>query len=405
MFKKLYGVAHKMKANLRTILTTALVPALILVGCGSPAADNIPANEETVSEETIVPRPDDGRTVVGISMPDKLLERWNRDGAFLEDQFKGAGCEVILRFANNLIDTQTDDLKDMIAQGADLLVISAVDGSAISSVLEEARRQGVKVIAYDRLIMNTNAVDYYVSFDNYKVGELQADYIIASLGLEGSEEPRNIEFVTGDPVDNNARFFYRGAMDTLKPYIDADKLRVPSSQIGFYETATAQWSSDIAQQRLQIILGSYYPEDTRLDAVLCANDSTALGATRALQSDYKGPGNVIVTGQDADIANIYNILNGSQSMTVYKHLKDESVVTVALGKDILAGNNPSEDLIENAGWDFDCSFNEADYNNGKKVVPSYLLRPIAISKDNIDKELFKTGYYGYNKAGLIYATK
>ena len=204
-----------MKANLRTILTTALVPVLILVGCGSPAV-NTPANEETV-EETIVPRPDDGRTVVGISMPDKLLERWNRDGAFLEDQFKGAGCEVILKFANNLIDTQTDDLKDMIAEGADLLVISAVDGSAISSVLEDAHRQGIKVIAYDRLIMNTNAVDYYVSFDNYKVGELQADYIIASLGLEGSDEPRNIEFVTGDPVDNNARFFTEVPWTPLSP--------------------------------------------------------------------------------------------------------------------------------------------------------------------------------------------
>jgi putative multiple sugar transport system substrate-binding protein len=194
-------------------------------------------------------------------------------------------------------------------------------------------------------------------------------------------------------------------MDTLKPYLDSGQLQVPSSQSGFYETSTAQWSTDIAQQRLQIILNSYYPEGTRLDAVLCANDSTAVGVTRALEADYTGRNTVVVTGQDADISNIYNILEGTQSMTVYKHLKQESVVTVTLGQDILTGNEPAEDLISRAGWDFDCSYNISDYNNGNKVVPSYLLRPIAISAVNIEKELFKTGYYGRNSAGLIYATK
>ncbi len=383
------------------ILTTIL--SFILSGCSSAAPEQTTsAGEDAPAGLQGVERVDDGRTVVGISMPDRLLERWNRDGAYLKKQFEKADCEVILRYANNLIDTQISDLRDMIKEGADLLVVTAVDGAALSSVLEEAADYGVKVIAYDRLLMETDAVSYYVSFDNYMVGVLQAEYVISQLGLNTESSTRNIEFVTGDPVDNNARFFYQGAMDTLKPYLDSGKLHVLSTQTGFYETATAQWSTDIAQQRLQIILNSYYPKGTRLDAVLCANDSTALGATRALQADYNGNNKVIVTGQDGDIANIYNIIDGSQSMTVYKHLQEESVVTVALGKDIIAGNTPDDKLISNSAWDFDCTYDTEEYNNGNKVVPSYLLRPIAITADNIEKELFETGIYKRNSAGLIY---
>ncbi len=395
------------KIRLFSLLLSITLLTLTFTACGQAA--NTPANEESAeqvqTESKPVIRPDDGRTVVGISMPDRFLERWNIDGAFLKAQFENDGCEVVLRYANNLIDTQIKDIREMINQGADLLVITAVDGTALSSVLEDARDQGIKILAYDRLIMETDAVDYYVSFDNYKVGVLQANFIIAELGLKTAEAAQTIEFVTGDPVDNNARYFYNGAMDTLKPYLDSGILTVPSGQSGFFETATAQWSPDIAQQRLQIILNSYYPRGSRLDAVLCANDSTALGATRALEADYLEKNHVIVTGQDGDIANIYNILNGTQSMTVYKQLKQESIVTVSLGKAIVSGNLPDEDLIAQSGWDFDCTYNTSDYNNGNKVVPSYLLRPIAITAVNIEKELFETGYYQRNSGGLIYATK
>ena len=394
-----------MKNIFRKLSIIFLTAVLVFTGCGQAAGGSAPAQESAPKEDTFVPRADDGRTVVGISMPDRLLERWNRDGAFLKEQFERSGFEVMLEYANNLIDTQISNLRDMIDGGADLLVVTAVDGAAISGILEEAHRNGVRIIAYDRLIMNTDCVDYYVSFDNYQVGVLQAEYIIKALRLKSSRNVKNIEFVTGDPVDNNARYFYQGAFDTLKPYIDSGRLCVPSGQKGFYETATAQWSTDIAQQRVQIILNSYYPEGTRLDALLCANDSTALGAARAVISDYPGLNKVVITGQDADIANIYNILNGEQSMTVYKHLKQESVVTVSLGKDILEGNTPGENLIERAGWAFDCSYNTTDYNNGNKVVPSFLLHPIAITAENIEKELFETGYYRRNASGLIYAAK
>jgi putative multiple sugar transport system substrate-binding protein len=403
-------------------IAITIMLSLILSSCGSTQVageigTNSAVQKPSASESTDEPlpktydqssvkvRPDDGRTVIGISMPDKLLERWNHDGTFLKEHFEKEGCEVVLKFANNLIDTQINDIRSMIDEGADLLVITAVDGAALSSILKEAKSQGIKVVAYDRLLMNSDAVDYYVSYDNYKVGVLQAEYIIEALRLKTSRDSKNIEFVTGDPVDNNARYFYQGAVDTLLPYLENGKLRVISNQQGFYETSTAQWSTDIAQQRLQIILNSYYPENVKLDAVLCANDSTALGATRALESDYTGTNKVIVTGQDADVPNIYSIIEGKQSMTVFKALRDESVVAVALGLAILSDDTPDGQLITNSGWGFDCTYNTTDYDNGSKIVPSFLLSPITVTKDNLEEELFDTGYYARNGAGLIYAVE
>ncbi len=398
----------KAKAGTLTIL---LLTTFLLSGCGltpKTSQDEVNAPQNAINKaasEYVDTHSDDGRIVVGISMPDRLLERWNKDGSYLRAQFEKSGCEVLLRFANNLIDTQENDIRDMINEGADLLVVTAVDCSALSDVLTEAHAANVKIIAYDRLIMESDAVDYYVSFDNYKVGQLQAEYIINTLHLPTAQSERHIEFVTGDPVDNNSRYFYNGAMNTLLPYLSSGILVPLSGQSGFYETSTAQWSTDLAQQRLQIILNSYYPEGTDLDAVLCANDSTALGAVRALSSDYAQKNKVLVTGQDADIANIYSIIEGTQSMTVFKALRQESVVTVSLGLSLLEGNTPASDLITSSDWDFSCSYNTTDYDNGSKTVPSYLLEPISITQSNLEAELFDTGYYRRNSAGLIYAAK
>ncbi|MCR5343022.1 MAG: sugar-binding protein [Butyrivibrio sp.] len=394
-----------MLKQIKTAFITIILFSLVLSGCEPQPHVTEQTTEETEETTIVDTHSNDGRTVVGISMPDVLLERWNRDGAFLKEQFTNDGCEVILRFANNLIDTQINDIRDMISGGADVLVITAVDGAALTKVLNEARAANVKIIAYDRLIMETDAVDYYVSFDNYQVGVLQANYVIGALLMVNSDKIYNIEFISGDPVDNNARYFYKGAMDTLDPFLEMNKIRILSTQSGFYETSTAQWSTDIAQQRLQIILNSYYPKGTRLDAVLCANDSTALGAAKAIEADYSGTNHVVLTGQDADIANIYNIINGTQDMTVYKALDQEAVVTVALCSSILEGNTPAEDLIEAANFSFDCSYDTTTYDNGVKAVPSYLLKPITINYQNLEKELFVTGYYQRNSSGLIYATE
>ncbi len=382
-----------------------MTAALIFTGCGTNSntadtdnsAEEIPVLNSTHS--------DDGITMVGISMPDKLLERWNTDGSFLRSKFENLDYEVTLRFADNLIDKQINDLREMIINGADLLVISAVDGAALGHVLEEAHASNVTVISYDRLLMDSEYVDYYVSFDNYMVGQLQAEYIIDKLDLDNTEEVKHLEVVSGDSVDNNARYFYNGAMDMLKPYIESGKLETMSGQTGFYETSTSQWSTDLAEQKVRILINSYYFGDNCLDALLCANDSTALGASKAVTEEYDKENPVLITGQDADVANIYNIFDGIQSMTVYKALDQESVVTAYLAEYILDENTPNEEMIKLADWDFECRYSTSDYNNGKKNVTSFLLTPISIDKENIEAELFDKGHYAYSSTGLIYVVK
>ncbi|MEA4894436.1 MAG: sugar-binding protein, partial [Oscillospiraceae bacterium] len=286
-----------------------------------------------------------------------------------------------------------------------LLVVVAIDGESLSTVLQAAADAKIPVISYDRLIMNTDAISYYVSFDNYTVGKLQGEYVVDTLKLDLKDTSKsyNIEFTAGDPADNNAGFFFNGAFDVLKPYIDAGILKVPSGQTKFEEVATASWKTEKALDRMQNILASYYADGTVLDVALCSNDSTALGVTQAIGSDYKGTNTVIITGQDGDEANLANIVDGKQSMTVYKAVANEAVVTVDLADAILKGETPNGDLIKSAGWTFDCTYDTESYNNNNATIPSYLLVPTVVTKDNIQKELVDTGYYtmgtdGYPKA-------
>ena len=393
---------------IKKLISNALVAAMIVSTlCGCNETSNVTEENNQIQVETPSvsdQRLTDGRSIIGISMPDQLLERWNRDGNYLKTEFEKRGYEVSLSFANNLIDKQIEGIRQMIAEGTDLIVISAVDGAALSNVLEEANNAGVKIISYDRLLMDTDVVDYYVSYDNYMVGKLQAGYIIDKLALDDFSDARTIEFISGDTVDNNARYYYNGAMDTLRPYINSGRLKVVSGQTSFYETATSQWSTSLAQQRLQIILNSYYISN-QLDAILCANDSTALGAANAIDSDYSHSNKVIITGQDADIGNVYNIIDGKQSMTVFKDLTRESLVTVDLATAILEGKTPDESLIDDSNWDFECKYDTSTYNNGKKVVTSYLLIPMVVDSDNLQQELFDKGYYTINSGGLIVTTE
>ncbi len=391
-----------MKKSLSFILTFILM-VTVLTACRNTAAEGSKESTDGADSSALVfedRHTDDGRTVVGISMPDKLLERWNRDGMFLKSEFEDRGYEVILYFSDNLIDRQIQGIRKMVEEGADIIVVAAVDGAALVSVLNEAKAANVSIISYDRLLMDTDVVDYYVSFDNYMVGKMQAEYLIKALGLDDSLRTRTIEIVAGDPVDNNARYFYNGAIDTLQPYFDNHKLEILSGQSGFYETGTGQWSTEVAQQRVQIVLNSYYTNEP-LDAILCSNDSTALGAANAVETDYAHDNNVIITGQDGDIANIYNIFDGKQAMTVYKVLKNEAVVTVDLASAILEGKSPDENLIYDSSWDFLCRYDTKSYNNGKKVVASYLLTPIVVDSSNIEQELFETGYYERTMSSII----
>ena len=389
-----------MRAKKLLAVMLSAVLAFSLVACGedkgttdNASTDNA-ATEETSSDsgETADAPAAAGGNKVGIAMPTKSLERWNRDGSYLEEQFKSKGYEVSLTYSDNKIDQQVKDIEGLIADNVNLLVVAAIDGESLSQVLAQAKEQGIPVISYDRLIMNTDAISYYVSFDNYTVGKLQGEFVRDKLDLDNAAGPFNIEFTAGDPADNNAGFFFNGAKDALQKYLDEGKLVVQSGQTEFDQVATQQWDTSKALTRFQNILGSNYA-DKQLDVALCSNDSTALGVTQAIESDYNGSNQVIVTGQDGDEANLQNIVDGKQTMTVYKAVANEAVATLDLGDAILQGKTPDENLIKEAGWSFECAYDTSSYDNGTGIIPSYLLVPTVVTKDNIQTELVDTGYY------------
>ena len=369
-------------------------------GNGNEPSKDAQSQTESSNAESGSQNTDAKGSKIGISMPTKSLERWNRDGSYLEKEFEKAGYDVSLTYSDNKIDQQVKDIEGLIADKVDLLVVAAIDGESLAQVLSEAKNQNIPVIAYDRLIMNTDAISYYVSFDNYTVGKLQGEFVADKLGLANAGDKKfNVEFTGGDPADNNAKFFFNGAMDVIKPYIDKGTVVVPSGQTTFEQVGTAQWDTSKALSRFQNILGSYYSNGTRLDAAICSNDSTALGVTQAIQSDYAGNNEIIITGQDGDEANLANIIDGKQTMTVYKAVANEAVATLNLGEAILKGEKPDASLIEKSGWSFDCTYDTSSYNNGSAVIPSYLLVPVTVTKDNIQKELIDTGYYTMGSDG------
>ena len=352
---------------------------------------------------------------VGIAMPTQSLERWNRDGAYLKEQFEAAGYEAILTYSDNKNDQQVNDIDNLLSQGVDLLIICAIDGDGLNTVMDRAAEEGVPVISYDRLIGN-DAVSYYVSFDNYTVGTLQGKFVESALDLavgvlqgtfvkeqldlDNVDGPFNIEFTAGDPADNNAGYFFNGAYDVLKGYIEAGTLKVVSGQTEFQQVATAQWSTDTALARAQNILASYYADGTVLDAWLCSNDSTAAGVAQAIESDYAGDNAVIVTGQDGDIANLRNIVDGKQTMTVYKNVANEATVTLEVAKGILSGAAIDESLIANFGG-IECAFDTTSYFTSEgHFTPSFLLVPTVVTKDNL-QYLVDTGLYQWDGEYLI----
>lgn len=394
------------KKLLSLILAGTMAFAMAACGStsGSSSSDSSASSDSTASSDTAASSDSAASTdkTVGIAMPTKSLERWNRDGSYLQKQFESKGYKVELTYSDNKIDQQVKDIEGLIADKVDILVVAAIDGESLSQVLADAKDNNIPVISYDRLIMNTDAISYYVSFDNYTVGTLQGKYIVDTLDLDNAAGPFNIEFTGGDPADNNATYFFNGAMDVLKPYIDSGKLVVPSGQTTFEQCGTAQWDTSKAMSRMQNILGSYYSDGTQLDAALCSNDSTALGVTQAIESDYAGSNQVVITGQDGDEANLKNIVDGKQSMTVYKAVANEAVATLDLAVAILNGETPDESLISNSGWDFDCSYDTSSYDNGTGIIPSYLLVPTVVTKDNLDDALVTPGYYTKDSDGYLH---
>ena len=354
------------KKLLSALLCTAMV-ASMLVGCGAK------------EEEAAAPAAEANGKTVGVSMPTKDLQRWNQDGANMEEQLKAAGYAVDLQYASNDAATQISQIENMINAPVDVLVIAAIDGESLGAVMDKAAAANIPVIAYDRLIMKSDAVSYYATFDNYMVGTKQGEYIVDALDLDNAEGPFNMEITAGDPGDNNANYFYSGAMDVLKPYIEAGKIVIPSGQQEFSDVATQLWKTDTAQARMETILSSYYADGTQLDIALCSNDSTALGVANALAANYTGK-YPVVTGQDCDVENVKNMLADKQSMSIFKDTRTLASQVVKMVGQILNGETVDVNDTET-------------YDNGVKVVPSFLCEPVFADKNNYKEILIDSGYY------------
>jgi len=320
-----------------------------------------------------------GKNKVGVSMPTKDLQRWNQDGDNMKKELEAAGFEVDLQYANNDVATQLSQVENMINSGCKVLVIAAIEGSSLGTALDKAAAKKIPVIAYDRLLMDNANVDYYATFDNYMVGTIQGQYVVDTLDLDNAAGPFNIEFTAGDPGDNNAGFFFNGAYDVLKPYIESGKLNVVSGESTFEQVATPSWKTETAQARAENILSSNYANGTNVDVWLCSNDSTALGVENALAANYTGT-YPIITGQDCDIANVKNMLAGKQSMSVFKDTRTLASQVVKMVTQILNGQTVEVN-------------DTTTYDNGKKVVPSYLCSPVFADASNYQKILIDSGYY------------
>ena len=322
---------------------------------------------------------DESKGLIGVAMPTQDLQRWNQDGENMKKELEAKGYEVDLQYAGNEVSTQVSQVENMIANGDELLVVASIEGDSLGTVLAQAKENNIPVISYDRLIMNTDAISYYATFDNYLVGKTQGQFLVDALDLDNTDGPYNIEFVTGDPGDNNVNFFFGGAMDVLQPYIDEGKLVVPSGQMTKDEVATANWSTETAQSRFENILSSYYADGTNLDAVLASNDSTALGVENALAANYTGE-YPIITGQDCDIANMPNIIDGKQAMSVFKDTRTLASKVVEMVDAIMQGGEAPVNDTET-------------YDNGTGVIPSFLCEPVVCTADNYKELLVDSGYY------------
>ena len=332
--------------------------------------------------------------LVGISMPTRSLERWNKDGAQLEGLLQDAGYQTDLQFADDEVDQQISQIQNMVNAPVDILVIAAIDGTALAPILSEAKAQDITVIAYDRLINETPDVDYYATFDNYMVGQMQGKFLEEQLGLADGEGPFNLEPFAGSPDDNNAKFFFAGAWDVLNPYFESGQLVTPSGKNPatndeWQSIGIPGWKTEGAQDEMTNRLNSYYNDGTKLDAVLSPNDSLALGIAQALETAGIVPGDdyPVLTGQDGDQANVINILADKQSMTVWKDTRVLAERVATMIDEIVAGGEPTTNDSET-------------YDNGVKVVPTYLESPKVVTKDTVETDLVGSGFYDAADLGL-----
>ncbi|UIX34902.1 multiple monosaccharide ABC transporter substrate-binding protein [Streptomyces sp. GQFP] len=359
------------RAALSAIASSAAL-ALSLTACGQSSEGGSEAGSGDTKDATI-----------GISMPTKSSERWIADGANVVKNLEAKGFKTKLVFGEDEPDQQVSQIENMITQGVDALIVAAIDNKSLNNVLQQAADAKIPVISYDRLILGTKNVDYYASFDNEKVGELQGNYILEKLGLaDGSKKgPFNIELFAGSNDDNNTRYFFGGAMKVLQPYIDKKQLVVKSGQTELTQVTTLRWDGATAQRRMDDILTASY-KSGKVDAVLSPYDGISIGIISALKSDGYGSASKplpVVTGQDAEVASVKSIIADEQSMTVYKDTRELAKVAANMVDSALNGKTPETN-------------DTTTYDNGSKVVPAYLLVPVSVDKDNYQKVVVDSGY-------------
>ncbi|MFM8875432.1 MAG: multiple monosaccharide ABC transporter substrate-binding protein [Anaerolineae bacterium] len=354
------------KKLLYNLLAVLVLLSLVLAGCGGSGGGTSEGGDQKM---------------VGISMPTKTSTRWISDGESMVKSFEELGYATDLQFADNDIPNQIAQIENMVTKGADVLVIAAIDGSTLSDVLAKAKEQGVLVIAYDRLISKTENVDYYATFDNFGVGVIQGTQIIEGLDLENQAGPFNVELFGGSPDDTNAFYFYDGAMSVLQPYIDEGKLVVQSGQMGMDVVGTLRWDGAVAQSRMENLLSANYT-DKRVDAVLSPYDGLSRGIIAALRGVGYGTADQpwpVITGQDAEVASVKAMIAGEQTYTVFKDTRELAAQTAKMVDQALKGETVDINDTET-------------YNNGVKVVPSYLLTPYSVDLSNYEKLLVESGY-------------
>ncbi|MEZ3505243.1 MAG: sugar-binding protein [Lachnospiraceae bacterium] len=392
---------------LSAILATAMVASMV-VGCGggsstttAPAeeAAEEPAEEaaedaEAPAEDAEAPAPvaaDSEGGKIGVAMPTQSSERWIKDGQNMKEQLEALGYEVDLQYAEDDVQTQVSQIENMIASGAQCLVIASIDSSALVNVEAQAKEKNIPIIAYDRLLMDTDAVSYYASFDNKGVGVAIADYIVKAKDLEAAKEAGEsytIEFFMGSPDDNNAVLLHEGVMEVLQPYLDAGTLVCKTGRTSFKDTCILRWSQETAQQWCENYLTGYYADED-LDIACTAFDGFAYGVKAALQgAGYTAENWPLVTGQDAELMACKNILDGTQTATIFKDTGLLAGKCVTMVEAVMKGTEPEINDTET-------------YDNGKLVVPSYLCTPVAVDKDTL-KEVVVDGanYYKAEDLGL-----
>jgi putative multiple sugar transport system substrate-binding protein len=319
---------------------------------------------------------------VGIAMPTQSSARWISDGNSMVEQFEAAGYTTDLQYAEDDIPNQLAQIENMIVRGVDALVIASIDGTTLTNALETAAAEGIPVIAYDRLIRGSEHVDYYATFDNFQVGVQQGQSLLDGLDIENNDGPFNLEVFGGSPDDNNAYFFYDGAMSVLQPHIDDGTLVIRSGQTGMDTVGTLRWDGSVAQARMDNLLSAHY-SDERVDAVLSPYDGLSIGIISSLRGVGYGSEDLpmpIVSGQDAEIPSVKAILAGDQYSTIFKDTRELARVTVGMVQALLEGGEPEINDTET-------------YDNGVKVVPSYLLVPVLVTADNWEEVLVGSGYY------------